>query len=166
MAKAEYINAHNTIERWRNKESMLYIYDYLKIRNLARGRLSSFDGQINYAMKKLKGLEALAELHQAMGGERADLPIVESGSAPAEGPSLLYVSRDKKARKGKEVTLIEGFDADLHADVAVETARALKAHCGVGGGWKEGVVLLQGDHRERTAQWLRSKGYTVKHKGG
>ena len=117
-------------------------------------------------MKKLKGLDALADLHQAMGGERAALPTEQEGAVPAVGPVLLYVSRDKKARKGKEVTLVEGFDADQHAEVAVETARSLKAHCGVGGGWKNGVILLQGDHRDRVAQWLRNKGYTVTHKGG
>ena len=117
-------------------------------------------------MKKLKGLDALADLHQAMGGERAALPTEQEGAVPAVGPVLLYVSRDKKARKGKEVTLVEGFDADQHAEVAVETARSLKAHCGVGGGWKNGAILLQGDHRDRVAQWLRKKGYTVKHKGG
>lgn len=117
-------------------------------------------------MKKLKGLDALAELHQAMGGERADLPSEQPEGTPIAGPGLLYVSRDKKARKGKEVTLVEGFDPARNADLASETARSLKAHCGVGGGWKNGVILLQGDHRDRVAQWLRDKGYTVKHKGG
>ena len=52
---------------------MLFIYNYIKIRNLARGRLSSFNRQGDCAMKKLKGLDALADLHQAMGGERAGL---------------------------------------------------------------------------------------------
>ena len=117
-------------------------------------------------MKKLTGLDALADLHRAMGGERADLSDAADVPSPEKGPNLLYVSRDKKARRGKEVTLVEGFDPDQHADLALETARALKAHCGVGGGWKGGMVLLQGDHRERAAQWLRDNGFTVKHKGG
>ena len=117
-------------------------------------------------MRKLGGLEALAGLHEAMGGERADLPPDSQEPKAADGPGLLYVSRDKKARKGKEVTLVEGFDADLHHDLASDLARRLKAHCGVGGGWKDGVVLLQGDHRNRVAEWLTRKGYTIKHKGG
>jgi translation initiation factor 1 len=145
---------------------MLLIYNYTKIRNLARRRLSSFHSQEDWAMKKLKGLDALADLHRAMGGERANLPSDEGASVDVPGPDVLYVSRDKKARKGKEVTLVEGFDSDQHADLAVETARALKSHCGVGGGWKGGMILLQGDHRDRAAEWLRHKGYTVKHKGG
>lgn len=145
---------------------MLFIYDYTNIRNLARRRLSSFDSPEDCAMKKLKGLDALADLHRAMGGESANLPTDEEAAADVQGPGVLYVSRDKKARKGKEVTLVEGFDEDQHADLAIETARALKSHCGVGGGWKGGMILLQGDHRDRAAQWLSDKGYTVKHKGG
>ena len=117
-------------------------------------------------MRKLGGLDALAGLHQAMGGERADLPEDNAGEPPAEAPGTLYVSRDKKARKGKEVTLVEGFDPDLHHDLASDLARQLKAHCGVGGGWKDGVILLQGDHRNRVADWLTREGYTIKHKGG
>ena len=117
-------------------------------------------------MRKLGGLQALAGLHQAMGGERADLASDTPEKEPVKGPGLLYVSRDKKARKGKEVTLIEGFDSEAHDEMASDLARRLKALCGVGGGWKEGVILLQGDHRDRVAQWLSGQGYAVKHKGG
>ncbi len=117
-------------------------------------------------MRKLGGLEALAGLHQAMGGERADLSPDAQEPKAADAPGLLYVSRDKKARKGKEVTLVEGFDSELHGDLGAEVARKLKAHCGVGGGWKDGVVLLQGDHRDRVANWLTRQGYAIKHKGG
>ena len=64
-------------------------------------------------MRKLSGLDALADLHQSMGGERANVvdPSEESrGPEPSLVPACLYVSRDRKARKGKEVTLVEGFD--------------------------------------------------------
>lgn len=119
-------------------------------------------------MRKLQGLDALADLHRAMGGESAPIQDPEHGAeeSPVERPGTLYVSRDRKARRGKEVTLVEGFDAELHDEVARKAAKALKALCGVGGGWKEGVILLQGDHRDRVAQWLTKAGYAVKHKGG
>ena len=119
-------------------------------------------------MRKLGGLDALADLHRAMGGESAPIQNVEEGAqeSPMEGPGTLYVSRDRKARKGKEVTLIEGFDLDLHDEMARSVAKSLKALCGVGGGWKDGVVLLQGDHRQRVADWLTRQGYSIKHKGG
>ena len=116
--------------------------------------------------QKLVGLEALADLHRAMGGERARLPVEQGEAAPVAGPDVLYVSLDRKARRGKEVTLVEGFDAEAHDGLAADLARSLKTLCGVGGGWKDGVILLQGDHRDRVAAWLGDAGYRVKHKGG
>jgi len=123
-------------------------------------------GKKGDVMRKLGGLDALAGLHQAMGGERAELPAEHPAEQAADVPGTLYVSRDKKARKGKEVTLVEGFDPNIHDSLGADVARQLKSHCGVGGGWKEGAVLLQGDHRNRVADWLIGQGYTVKHKGG
>jgi len=119
-------------------------------------------------MRKLGGLDALADLHRAMGGETADVASDSDAAGPSapDRPSILYVSRDRKARQGKEVTLIEGFDPDLHDEMARSVAKSLKALCGVGGGWKDGVVLLQGDHRQRVADWLILEGYSIKHKGG
>lgn len=125
-----------------------------------------FMGKTGDGMQRLKGLDALADLHRAMGGEKAEIQEEKEADPSPEAPALLYVSRDRKARKGKEVTLVEGFDPDVHAELALEVTKALKSHCGVGGGWKEGVVLLQGDHRERVAEWLKRSGYQVKHKGG
>ena len=42
----------------------------------------------------------------------------------------------------------------------------LKRLCGAGGTVKDGVVEIQGDHRERLAERLRNLGYTVKLAGG
>ena len=55
-------------------------------------------------MRKLGGLDALADLHRAMGGETADIPSDSDApeTAAAVRPTILYVSRDRKARKGKE----------------------------------------------------------------
>ena len=119
-------------------------------------------------MRKLGGLDALADLHLAMGGESADLAPDSDAPNPEtpDRPAILYVSRDRKARKGKEVTLIEGFDLDFHDEMARSVAKSLKALCGVGGGWKDGAVLLQGDHRQRVTDWLTREGYSIKHKGG
>ena len=64
----------------------------------------------------------------------------------------------------KVVTRVVGFivkEADLQ-----ELGRALKQKCGVGGNAKDGVVLLQGDHREKVLAYLADAGYKAKRSGG
>jgi len=77
---------------------------------------------------------------------------------------MLYVSLDKKNRKGKKVTLVEGFigtTEDLKA-----LAKELKSSCGVGGSVSDSQILIQGDFRERLIKLLQEKGFKVKRSGG
>jgi translation initiation factor 1 len=80
------------------------------------------------------------------------------------GQQQLYVSLDKKNRKGKKVTLIEGFQGST--DDLKSLARELKSACGVGGSVLETQILIQGDFRERLMKLLQDKGFKVKRKGG
>ncbi|MGB1019124.1 MAG: translation initiation factor [Chitinophagales bacterium] len=75
----------------------------------------------------------------------------------------LYVSIDRKQRKGKSVTLVENFVGTT--DEMKDLAKKLKNHCGVGGTAKDGEILIQGDFKEKIATFLTKEGYKVKKKG-
>jgi translation initiation factor 1 len=47
-----------------------------------------------------------------------------------------------------------------------ELARLLKNKCGVGGGEKDGDILIQGDHRDKILTILTNLGYKAKKAGG
>ena len=76
----------------------------------------------------------------------------------------LYVLVDRKNRGGKTVTLIEGFTGS--DEDASDFAKKLKQKCGVGGGFKQGEIYVQGDHRNKVQQFLKDLGANVKFKGG
>jgi translation initiation factor 1 len=80
--------------------------------------------------------------------------------APRDG--VVRIFRDRAGRNGKVVTVIRG----LPARQLDERASDLKRLCGAGGAVKDGVVEIQGDHRQRIADHLRALGHTVKLAGG
>lgn len=82
---------------------------------------------------------------------------------PEPHKQRMTVSLDKKARKGKSVTLLKGFkgkEEDLEA-----LGKDLKKYCAVGGSVKDREVVIQGDFRKKIQEFLTAKGYNVKFLG-
>jgi translation initiation factor 1 len=83
--------------------------------------------------------------------------------APAAG-GRVKVRREVAGRRGKAVTTVSGVPLD---DAGLrELAGRLKKRCGVGGSAKDGVIELQGDHRDTVVELLRADGYDVVLAGG
>jgi translation initiation factor 1 len=83
--------------------------------------------------------------------------------APATtGPAK--VRREVSGRRGKTVTTVSNLPVD--DDGLRELAGRLKKRCGVGGSAKDGVIELQGDHRDAVVELLRASGYLVVLAGG
>jgi translation initiation factor 1 len=74
------------------------------------------------------------------------------------------VGREVAGRGGKVVSVVSG----LHLDAAQleELAARLKRLCGAGGAVKNGVIEIQGEHRERLVAELCKLGLEAKRSGG
>jgi translation initiation factor 1 len=77
---------------------------------------------------------------------------------------LVRVSRQTKGRKGSGVCLITGVP--LGAEELKKLAKELKKRCGSGGTIKDGVIEIQGDHREVLVDALARLGFKAKSAGG
>ncbi len=84
--------------------------------------------------------------------------------ASLAGDGVVRVGRETKGRKGKGVTLISGVP--LPPEELKALAKELKTRCGSGGTLKEGVIEIQGDHRDVLIELLKNRGWPVKRSGG
>ncbi|MEA2267737.1 MAG: translation initiation factor 1 [Solirubrobacteraceae bacterium] len=80
------------------------------------------------------------------------------------GDGRVRVRRETSGRRGKAVTTVSGVPVD--DDGLRDLAGRLKKRCGVGGSVKDGVIELQGDHRDVVVEMLRAAGYDVVLAGG
>ena len=81
----------------------------------------------------------------------------------AANQQTLYLSIER-IKGGKVATVIENFIGKVEDLEAL--GKQLKTKCGVGGSVKDGVVIVQGDNRDKAIIYLQSLGYKTKKKGG
>lgn len=107
-------------------------------------KLSSFDGLVFSTNREI-------EITQ-------HIPIEQETLLPEK--QNLRVSIDKRNRGGKVVTLITGFIGN-HQDLE-SLCKQIKTKCGVGGSAKEGEMIIQGNHKDKILNILKSLGYSAK----
>ena len=95
------------------------------------------------------------------GPQAAGASPTESFPWEFEPRQRLTVRLEKKGRRGKAVTVFDGFDPDAIAQT-MELLAELKHALGLGGRFVDGALELQGDQRSRAASWLEQRGYIIR----
>jgi translation initiation factor 1 len=94
---------------------------------------------------------------------RRSKPAQAASNAP-KGDGIVRVGRETKGRKGKGVTVVAGLPL-MGTELEVLATR-LKKRCGSGGTVHDGVIEIQGDHRDVLVAELATLGYVVRRSGG
>ena len=81
-----------------------------------------------------------------------------------KGDGVVRVGRETMGRRGKCVTLVTGVPLD--SEGLLQMAKRFKQRCGTGGTVKDGIIEIQGDHRDTLVGELTMVGYTVRKSGG
>ncbi len=81
-------------------------------------------------------------------------------AAAYDASKPVVVRRETKGRKGKGVTVVE--NVPLAGDELRSLAKALKQRCGSGGTLKDGVIEIQGEHRNTVTALIAERGWKVR----
>ena len=113
-------------------------------------------------MPKRAARDAKVVFSSDIGDRRKEL--LAQRDAPKRPSGRVKVRREVGGRRGKTVTTIANVPLD---DTGLrDLAGRLKKRCGVGGAVKDGVIELQGDHRDIVVALLSGEGYDVVLAGG
>jgi translation initiation factor 1 len=96
------------------------------------------------------------------GPHRAKPLVPTPVSSPEQ--ARVRVGREVAGRGGKGVSVISGLP--LGQSELEELATRLKKLCGAGGGVRDGLIEIQGEHRDRLVAELQKLGYEAKRSGG
>ena len=86
-----------------------------------------------------------------------------------ETPHELFVQKEPmickyEKRKGKPTTIISGYEGE-DEDFKI-LAKEIKSKLAVGGTFKDGEIIIQGDYRDKIMKILQDKGFKTKRVGG
>ena len=95
---------------------------------------------------------------------RARIQARDEAAAVQASDGIVRVGRSTKGRRGKVVSTVTGVPVD--ADALASLAAELKRRCGTGGALKDGVIEIQGDHRDTLVAELTARGWSAKRSGG
>lgn len=98
------------------------------------------------------------------GKPQASCICKQLAAAAKLGSGQVRVARETKGRAGKGVTVIHGLP--LLPDALADLAKALKQRCGSGGSVVDGVIEIQGEHRDTVLAELLKRGFAAKRSGG
>ena len=122
---------------------------------------------INFVIKELVNLskmdlsEQLKKLfpdHQPLEEEKEEIL-----------PHELHIQKEPmickyEKRKGKPTTIISGYEGE-DEDFKI-LAKEIKSKLAVGGTFKDGEIIIQGDYRDKIMKLLQDKGFKTKRVGG
>jgi len=97
-------------------------------------------------------------------------PIDQCACRKADGrparpeAGVVRVARETQGRAGKAVTVIRGLNLDQAG--LEQLAGELKRRCGSGGTVRDGVIEIQGEHRDVLVAELLRRGYAARRAGG
>lgn len=115
--------------------------------------------------------EPVASPFAALAGLVTTTPAVDTTPAAAPEKSgkasrgRVDVLRSTAHRGGKTVTVLKGF-TNVKAEELQALAKQLQKRCGAGGTVKDGVIEIQGDHRDTVMRLLTEAGYRPVKAGG
>lgn len=96
--------------------------------------------------------------------QEQDFKMPDDETVKFQQKEPLVCKFEKKGRNGKPVTLIEGFEGS--EEELKNISKKIKTTLGIGGSAKDGVIVIQGDNRDKIMKILQEMGYKTKRVGG
>ena len=90
--------------------------------------------------------------------------VCRAAAAAPAGDGIARIRLETKGRKGKGVTVIAGLPLDAVA--LARLGQQLRQRCGTGGTVRDGLIEVQGDHRDTVIAELTRQGFKSRRVGG